>query len=142
MNGGQISDPFGQLLAALEPWLDQIVIVGGWAHRLYRLHPDAQALDYPPLSTLDADIALSPTLMTGEPDIHARLLAFGFGEEFFGETRPPATHYHLVGETSGFYAEFLTPLVGSEHDRKQKRKGVIGVAGASTQQLRHIDSPA
>ena len=51
MNGGQISDPFGRLLAALEPWLDQIVIVGGWAHRLYRQHPDAQALDYPPLST-------------------------------------------------------------------------------------------
>ena len=51
MNGAQISDPFGRLLAALEPWLDQIVIVGGWAHRLYRQHPDAQALDYPPLST-------------------------------------------------------------------------------------------
>ena len=139
MNGGQISDPFGRLLAALEPWLDQIVIVGGWAHRLYRLHPDAQALGYPPLSTLDADVALSPTLMTGEQGIHARLLAFGFEEEFFGETRPPATHYHLGGQTSGFYAEFLTPLVGSEYDRKQKRKVVMEVSGASTQQLRHIE---
>jgi hypothetical protein len=139
VNGGQISDPFGRLFAALEPWLDQIVIVGGWAHRLYRLHPDAQALDYPPLSTLDADVALSPTLMTGGPGIHARLLAFGFEEEFFGETRPPATHYHLGGETSGFYAEFLTPLVGSEYDRKQKRKAVMEVAGTSTQQLRHIE---
>lgn len=139
MNGGQISDPFGHLLAALEPWLDQIVIVGGWAHRLYRVHPDAQTLDYPPLSTLDADVALSPTLMTGEQGIHARLLAFGFEEEFFGETRPPATHYHLGGETSGFYAEFLTPLLGSEYDREQKRKAVMEVSGASTQQLRHIE---
>ena len=77
MNGGQISAPFGRLLAALEPWLDQIVIVGGWAHRLYRQHPEAHALDYPPLSTLDADVALSAALMTGEPGIHARLLAFG-----------------------------------------------------------------
>jgi hypothetical protein len=139
VNGAPISDPFGRLLAALEPWLDQVVIVGGWAHRLYRLHPDAQALDYPPLSTLDADVALSPTLMTGEQGIHARLLAFGFEEEFFGETRPPATHYHLGGESSGFYAEFLTPLVGSEYDRKRKRKMVMEVAGASTQQLRHIE---
>ena len=139
MIGGQISEPFGRLLAALEPWLDQIVIVGGWAHRLYRLHPDAQALAYPPLSTLDADVALSPTLMSKEQGIHARLLAFGFEEEFFGETRPPAAHYHLGGETSGFYAEFLTPLVGSEYDRKQKRKAVMEVAGASTQQLRHIE---
>lgn len=139
MNAAQISRPFGRLLAALEPWLDQVVIVGGWAHRLYRLHPDAQALEYPPLSTLDADVALSPTLMTGELGIHVRLLAFGFEEEFFGETRPPATHYHLGGETSAFYAEFLTPLVGSEYDRKQKRKAVMEVAGASTQQLRHIE---
>jgi hypothetical protein len=139
VNAEQLSDPFGHLIAALEPWLDQIVIVGGWAHRLYRRHPDAQALDYPPLSTLDADVALSPTLMSGAMDIHARLLAFGFKEEFFGEARPPATHYHLGGETSGFYAEFLTPLVGSEYDRKQKRKVIIQVAGASTQQLRHIE---
>ena len=139
MNGAQISDPFGRLLAALEPWLDQIVIVGGWAHRLYRLHPVAQTLEYPPLSTLDADVALSPTLWTGEPGIHARLLEFGFEEEFFGETRPPATHYHLGGGTSGFYAEFLSPLVGSEYDRKQKRKAVMEVAGAPTQQLRHIE---
>jgi hypothetical protein len=139
VNRGQISDPFGRLLAALEPWLDQMVIVGGWAHRLYRLHPDSQALDYPPLSTLDADVALSPTLMTGETGIHVRLLAFGFEEEFFGETRPPATHYHLGGEASGFYAEFLTPLAGSEYDRKKERKAVMEVAGASTQQLRHIE---
>jgi hypothetical protein len=139
VNGARISDPFGRLLAALEPWLDQIVIVGGWAHRLYRLHPNAQALEYPPLSTLDADVALAPGLITGEAGIRARLLAFGFEEEFFGETRPPATHYHLGGGTSGFYAEFLTPLAGSEYDRKQKRKAVREVLGASAQQLRHID---
>ena len=139
MNAGKILDPFGHLIAALEPWLDQIVIVGGWAHRLYRRHPDAQALDYPPLSTLDADVALSPTLMSGAMDIHARLLAFGFKEEFFGEARPPAIHYHLGGEPSGFYAEFLTPLVGSEYDRKRKRKVTMEVAGAATQQLRHIE---
>ncbi len=139
MNSGQISDPFGRLLVALEPWLDQIVIVGGWAHRLYWDHPDAQELDYLPLSTLDADIALSPTLMTGEQKIHARLLAFGFKEEFFGDARPPATHYHLAGEASGFYAEFLTPLVGSDYDRKEKRKATTKISGASAQQLRHIE---
>ena len=138
MKGAQVSDPSGRLLAALEPWLDQIVIVGGWAHRLYRLHPDAQPVDYPPLSTLDADVALPPTLIAGEQGIHARLLAFGFKEEFFGEARPPTIHYHLGGETSGFYAEFLTPLVGSEYDRKHNRKAIREVAGASTQQLRHI----
>ena len=43
--------------------------------------------------------------------MRARLLAHGFTEEFLGEDQPPATHYHLGGEPSGFYAEFLTPLV-------------------------------
>jgi hypothetical protein len=74
------------------------------------------------LTTLDADVALSPKMMSGAMDIHARLLAFGFKEEFFGDTRPPAIHYHLGGETSGFYAEFLTPLPGSEYDRKRKAR--------------------
>jgi len=42
MNARQIPENFERLLTALEPWLDQIVIVDGWAHRLYRLHPRAQ----------------------------------------------------------------------------------------------------
>jgi hypothetical protein len=45
MNGVQNTDPFKRLVAALEPWLDQVVIVGGWAHQFYRLHPHAQQLD-------------------------------------------------------------------------------------------------
>jgi hypothetical protein len=42
---------FARLVDALEPWLDQVVIIGGWAHRLYRQHPLAQPLDYEPLGT-------------------------------------------------------------------------------------------
>ena len=49
---------FARLIESLRPWLDQVVIVGGWAHRLYRLHAFAQPLRYEPLATLDADIAL------------------------------------------------------------------------------------
>lgn len=40
---------FSRLVRALDPWLDRIVFIGGWAQRLYRLHPHAQALDYAPL---------------------------------------------------------------------------------------------
>jgi hypothetical protein len=35
-----------KLLEALDPWLSQLVIVGGWAHRLLRYHPRAQAVEY------------------------------------------------------------------------------------------------
>jgi hypothetical protein len=139
MNGVQTRDPFTRLAAALEPWLSQVVIVGGWVHRLYRLHPDAQELDYPPLSTLDADVAVPARLPVGEQDIRARLLAHGFAEEFLGDDHPPATHYRLGGEASGFYAEFLTPLVGSKYDRRHHRKATIEIAGISSQQLRYIE---
>jgi hypothetical protein len=139
MNGVQDPDAFRRLAAALEPWLDQVVIVGGWAHQLYRLHPNARALDYPPLMTLDVDVAVPAKLPAGEQDIRERLRSHGFTEEFLGDNRPPATHYHLGGENSGFYAEFLTPLIGSQNDRKHKRKATMEVAGIASQQLRHIE---
>ena len=47
-----------------------------------------------------------------------------------------ATHYRLSGEASGFYAEFLTLLVGSEYDRNHKRKATLEIAGISSSQLR------
>jgi Nucleotidyltransferase len=139
MSGAVQSNPFERLLIALEPWLPHIVIVGGWAHQLYRLHPHAQPLDYPPLSTLDTDIALPERPPMEEEDIRSRLLAHGFSEEFFGEDHPPATHYHLVGDASGFYAEFLTPLLGGELDRAKARKATARIAGIASQRLRFID---
>lgn len=117
MNGLNDRESFKRLLTALAPWLDQVVVIGGWAHQLYRLHPNAQELDYPALMTLDTDVAMPATLPVGQQDIRDRLLAHGFAEELVGDTHPPATHYHLGGEASGFYAEFLTPLTGSEYDR-------------------------
>jgi len=98
------------------------VIIGGWAHRLYRLHPYAQAVEYAPLTTLDTDVALPTGLRATTVDIRQGLLAQGFSEEFLGDDRPPATHYRLRDEASGFYAEFLTPLLGSSHDRANTRR--------------------
>jgi hypothetical protein len=139
MSAIQDSDPFRRLISALAPWLDQIVIVGGWAHQLYRLHPLAQDLSYLPLTTLDTDVAVPAKLRVGEQDIRERLLAHGFTEELLGESRPPATHYLLNGESSGFYAEFLTPLIGGEYDRKHKRKATTESAGITSQALRYIE---
>jgi hypothetical protein len=132
-------DAFSRLAVAIEPWLDDVVIIGGWAHRLYRQHPAAQELNYPPLTTLDTDIAVPLQLPVREQDIRDRLLAHGFNEEFLGDDRPPATHYHLGGQDSGFYAEFLTPLIGNVVDRKRKRRATVEVAGVASQRLRHIE---
>ena len=133
--------PFTRLAMAPDPWLEQVVFIGGWCHSLYRRHPDAQELDYPPLLTLDTDIAIPPRLSAGKRDIRSRFLDHGFTEEFFGDDRPPATHYRLGDSASGFYVEFLTPLTGGNLDRKGGRKAMIEVAGIAAQRLRHIELP-
>jgi hypothetical protein len=132
-------DPFGRLITALEPYLDQIVIIGGWAHQLYRQHPSSQRLDYVPLMTLDTDIAILPGVPLREQDIRSRLIAHGFEEEFLGDDRPPATHYRLGDEASGFYAEFLTPLVGAVRDRTGRRSATTEISGVTSQRLRYVE---
>jgi hypothetical protein len=131
-------EPFAKFTEALDPWLPQVVLVGGWAHRLYRLDPRARKLTYLPLTTLDGDVAIPSKLKVEESTVRDRLLKAGFKEEFVGEDRPPATHYHY-GQAGGFYVEFLTSLVGSEYDRKGKRKATQEVSGVSSQLLRYIE---
>jgi hypothetical protein len=131
-------DPFSKFIEALDPWLDQMVLVGGWAHRLHRLDSRARQLDYVPLTTLDGDVAVPTKLKEAKRTVRERLLSAGFKEEFVGDDRPPATHYHY-GEAGGFYAEFLTPLVGSEYDRGGKRRATKEVGGVSSQRLRYIE---
>lgn len=53
--------PIARLVDALRPWLNHLVIVGGWAHRLHRFHPWASPPAYRPLRTQDADVAFSST---------------------------------------------------------------------------------
>jgi len=130
---------FARLIDTLHPWLDQIVIVGGWAHRLYRLHPLAQALDYEPLGTLDTDVAVPAQLPATGEDIRQRLLENGFREELLGETQPPVAHYHVASGGSGFYAEFLTPLVGGAVKRGGRQDATTQIAGVSVQKLRHLE---
>jgi hypothetical protein len=65
-----------------------VVIIGGWAHRLHRLHPAAQTLDYAPLTTLDADVALPIELQVEGQEIYQRSQANGFQARFLGRLRP------------------------------------------------------
>jgi hypothetical protein len=51
---------FARLVTAIRPWLGQLVVVGGWAHRLHRFHPLANPPSHPPLTTRDTDLAFSP----------------------------------------------------------------------------------
>jgi hypothetical protein len=131
---------FAHLIVTIEPWLREVVIIGGWAYRLYCLHPSAQQPRYSPLMTIDADIAMPAQFESKDKDIRGQLLANGFEEERLGEDTPPATHYRLATTRSGFYAEFLTPLIGSEYGRGGMRKATRRVGGVVSQQLRYLDT--
>jgi Nucleotidyltransferase len=138
MKEGAGTEPFVRFIETLEPWSSEVVLIGGWAHRLYRLDRRARELSYPPLTTLDGDVAIPSSLGGKHGSIRERLLEAGFQEEFIGDHLPPATHYHWTG-SGEFYAEFLSPLRGSEFDRKGKRKATVSVAGISSQQLRYVE---
>jgi hypothetical protein len=45
---------FGRVVRTLAPYLDDVVFVGGWAQRLFRLHPLAASTAPAPLMTVDA----------------------------------------------------------------------------------------
>ena len=113
---------FGRLVDSLSPWLARLVFVGGWAFRLYRLHPAAQVPAYRPVATLDADVAFAEGERL-EGSIGARLEAEGFEEQLSGNHRPPVSQYTLGSDASGFYAEFLTPLSGSGRRRSGTSSG-------------------
>lgn len=130
---------FARLVESLRPWLDQVVIIGGWADRLHRLHPFAQSPPYEPLATLDADVALPRRLKVTGDEIYQRLTANRFEPEFLGHHRPPATHYRLTDLGVQFYAEFLTPMAGSAITRQGKQKVTQSVGGISSQNLRYIE---
>jgi hypothetical protein len=132
-------DGLSKLIEALDPWLSQVVMVGGWAHRLLRYHPLAQPVPHEPLLTNDADVAVPAALEVREQVLRDRLMAADFKERFMGDDQPPATHYELGEQGAAFYAEFLTPLIGSEYDRKGKRKTTAKVGGITSQNLRYVE---
>jgi hypothetical protein len=130
-------ESFARLVTALRPWLGQLVVVGGWAHRLHRFHRLATPPDHLPLRTRDTDLAFSPDeALAG--DLRTALANAGFTEQLFGDDAPPATHYGLGDEDDGLYAEFLTPLSGSEMKRG-KRDATVRTAGITAQKLRYLD---
>ena len=139
MNANPEFASFARLIESLRPWLDQVVVVGGWAHRLYRLHTFAQPLQYEPLATLDADIALPARLKVTGDEIYKRLTSNGFRAEFLGHHKPPAAHYRLTDPGIEFYAEFVAPLAGSPVTRRGRSKATQSVGGISSQNLRYVE---
>ena len=98
-------EAFARLVTALRPWLGELMVVGGWAHRLHRFHRLATRRTTCRLRTRDTDLAFSPDRALGG-DLRSALTDAGFTEKQFRDDAPPATHYRLGDEDAGFYADF------------------------------------
>ncbi len=75
---------------ALAPYLDQLVVVGGWAAWLYRYLPGTRP-GPTPLLTQDVDIALDPPYAQVAEPIAERMAAHGLIVRYAGGGRVPVT---------------------------------------------------
>jgi hypothetical protein len=132
-------ESFVRAVEALEPFHEDLVFVGGWAHYLYTLRPEASPITFEPLRTEDADIATPAQLRRSAPTIAERLFDAGFKEFLSSEHTPPVAEYVLGEEHGGFYLEFLAPLVGGEIKRGGRRSVATMVGGVTAQTLRYLD---
>lgn len=131
-------ESFARAVEALEPFLGKVVFIGGWAHYLFTLLPEASSVPFELLRTKDADVA-TPSRMEGEERTIAQcLVQAGFRELLSGDRIPPTSEYVLGEEGDGFYLEFLTPLIGREIGT-DTRGGTAAVGGVTAQTLRHLD---
>lgn len=122
-------------LRALQPHLGHVVVVGAWAHRLFRLHSLATTPAFHPLMTDDADVAVPAVLPDTEETIAKRLDEYDFEEHLSGGGEIPRIQY-LRGN---MVLEFIAPLTGAPRDRQGMPKDTLSVCGIIAPRLRYVE---
>jgi hypothetical protein len=135
------------VLWTFRPHLDTMVLVGGFAVRLYELHPRAASTAVRVLRTFDADFAIpsSGIPVTGE-SLGALAEAAGFKLDFRGDHIPPVMKFvpkGTLGRPVGvdqYTVEFLTPMTGAPISRNKRAVVTSDIqAGVTAQRLRYLD---
>ena len=130
---------FARVVAALRPYLDELVFVGGWAHRLFALHELASPLDFQTLMTADIDVATPARLRARGPLIRDLLRQNGFTEKLSGDETPPISEYRLGEEEGALYVEFLAPQLGGPNRRDGSPDATVDVSGITAQKLKYLE---
>jgi len=132
-------EELARIVKALGPYLDQLVFVGAWCHRLLQLHPLATPPAFEPLMTEDADIATPDRLPSHALSLDQALTAGGYKAHLSGNAKPPVTKYYPKGDDNGLYIEFVSQLHGSGYTRTGEPNDILAVSGVTAQRLRHVD---
>ena len=133
------------VLWTFRSYLDTLVLVGGFAVRLYELHPRAAPAAVRVLRTFDADLATPSGIIHLASESLASLAeAAGFQPDFRGDDIPPVMKFVLKGALARpvdqYTVEFLTPMTGAPVRRSGRAVGTSDIqAGVTAKRLRYLD---
>jgi len=118
-------------LDTLKPYLEEIVIVGGWVPFLYRKYGEIPAR-HPSVRTTDIDIAVPRQVPAkGRPTVDDLLSKAGYTVKLFGSDSPPIVKYELA--TPATEIEFITSEIG-----KPGKPAIFVQPGLIAQALRYV----
>ncbi len=123
-----------QALTALRRYLTDLVLVGGWAHRLFRFHPWASPGGFEPLTTDDTDLLAPLRIEDRGRSLHDLLVEGGFEPRLSGEI-PATTKYYPRNAESAFHVEFIADRPGSRARRDGTTDAARVVSGVTVQKL-------
>lgn len=110
---------FADAVRTLDPYLGELVCIGGCANALYRHHERASEITFPYLGTKDMDWASPKTLPQANRRPIAELMAkAGFREENFGASERAVVKYLPKTDGLGADIEFLCPESGLPGGRR------------------------
>jgi hypothetical protein len=130
---------FVKIVRALGPYLDELVIVGAWCHRLLHFHPLATPPPFPPLMSEDTDVATPERLLPRSPSMGERLQAAGFRASLSGSGPVPASKFYPEDDDKGLYLEFIAPLRGAAYTRTGEPNDTLAIAGITAAKLRYVE---
>lgn len=131
---------FRKLVETLNPYLGELVCIGGCANALYRHHPLA-AMDGPAyLGTMDVDWAVCPPLQVkaDAKRVTELMSDAGFEESFLGCVGKPVVKYSHP-DVEGAEVEFLSPKSGARGGRTGHLSSIKVQTGLQAQPLQYLD---
>lgn len=99
-------------LVAIEPYLDVVVVAGGWVPHIYELLYDANAVGRSP-RTRDIDLAVPRSVPVRSRSIDELLKEADFRCEFHSLDSPPVTKYVATQGDDDIDIEFITDAPGA-----------------------------
>ena len=119
-------------LEVLRPYLDDIVIAGGWVPYLYAAHqpPSEEAVG---LKTRDLDLAVPREVAERDRTIDQLLRDADFTCEFRSRGTPPVTVYLATHADAAVEIEFITTARGADLGVRTVQRGV------TAQELRYVE---